>query len=333
MKNDKCKILVTGGAGYIGSFTVKALIRAGYNPIIVDNLSTGHDWAVFAPIYKVDLLDKIELESVFKKEKFDAVIHFAALSQAGESMEKPHLYFDHNTRTTNNLLDVMAKYNVKKIIFSSSCSVYGTPKKLPVTEKSPIAPESVYGLTKVWGESMLKFYQETKGIEYIALRYFNVAGGSLSGDLGESRNPQTRLIPNAIKSALAGKTFTLNGINYPTKDGSCVRDYIHVVDLADAHIKALKYLDRVNKSDVFNVAVGKGYSNIEIIKQTEKATDKKIKISNAPRRLGDPAKIYSDNTKIIKLLNWRPIHSNIKSIIESSVKWQINRLEKKKKMV
>src|SRR3989344_6349555 len=313
------KLLITGGAGYIGSITNKLLTLAGHDTIVFDNLSRGHREAVGkTPLLVGDLTNLSEINEVFEQHSFDAVIHFAALSLAGESMEKPYEYFHNNLLGGLNLLEAMKKHNCKKIIFSSTSAVYGYPKNVPIAEEEAIAPVSVYGASKNMVEEMIRWYPVTS----VILRYFNAAGAMLDGTLGEDHEPETHIIPVAIAVALGKqKTFELFGDDYDTPDGTCIRDYIHVVDLADAHIKALDNLRKTHASNVFNLGVGRGYSNREVINAVEKITGKKLNVTVGPRRPGDPAQIYADNTKAKQTLGWEPKYSELETIVGSAWKW------------
>ena len=316
------KILVTGGAGYIGSHTVDLLQKEGYEVVVFDNLVYGHKEAVSCPLAVGDLLDKKAVRKVFEENKFTAVIHFAAYALAGESMSKPGKYFENNILGGLNLLEAMKDFGVKYIVFSSTCAVYGYPEKLPVTESSPLNPVSVYGESKLTFEKILRWYDEIYGIKNICLRYFNAAGADLEGRIGEDHQPETHIIPLAIKTALGQQEeFTLFGDDYPTPDGTCIRDYIHVLDLASAHIKALEFLQKENRSDIFNVGTGNGYSNKQILEMVKKISGVDFPIKIAPRRPGDPAAIWADNKKIKKVLGWQPKYSDLETIIRSAWKW------------
>lgn len=315
------KILVTGGAGYIGSQTVAALVSLGYDVVVFDNLVYGHRKAIRRPLVKGSLLNKKEVEEVFDKEKFDGVIHFAAYALAGESMKVPGKYFENNILGGVNLLESMVKHGVDNIVFSSTCAIYGYPKKLPVSEDEEKKPVSVYGESKLMFEKVLEWYGTIFGVKNICLRYFNAAGASLDGSMGEDHDPETHIIPLVMRATGERRKFTLFGDDYNTKDGSCVRDYVHVLDLADAHVKALEYLFEKKESNFFNVGTGKGYSNKEIIKAVEKVVGRKIEVEIGQRREGDPDQIYADNSKIKKILRWKPKYSDIDTIVESAWKW------------
>lgn len=318
MKN----ILVTGGAGYIGSHTVKELEKQGFKPIVFDNLVYGHKEAVDCGLIKGDLLNIEDLEKVFKDRSFDGVIHFAAYALAGESMEKPSKYFRNNIMGGLNLLDMMVKYNVKNIVFSSTCAIYGYPQKLPVAENESKKPVSVYGESKLMFEKVLDWYEKLYGIRNIRLRYFNASGAALDGSIGEDHKPETHIIPIAIEAALGKREkFVIFGNDYKTKDGTCIRDYIHVLDLASAHIKALEYLEKEGKSDYFNVGTGRGYSNLEIIKKVKEVSGKDFPVEMGERRPGDPDAIFADNSKIKKVLGWEAKYSDLDTIIKSAWGW------------
>ncbi len=320
------RILVTGGAGYIGSHTVLKLLEKNIDVVVVDNLSKGHMEAVLTENFeKIDILKIDELEKVFKKYKFDGVIHFVAHCYVGESVKNPKLYFEENLNGLLNVLNCMLKYNVKNIIFSSTCAVYGEPKFIPITEKHPRDPINPYGETKYFGERILKRYEGAYGINFISLRYFNAAGADFKGRIGESHNPETHLIPLVIKSILDNDfTLTVFGNDYKTEDGSCIRDYIHVLDLGEAHVLALLYLLDGGKSQYINLGSGKGFSVFEIIKTLEKISGKKSKYKIGERRLGDPPILVANNDLAKELLNWNPVYSDIEDILKSAYKWHLS---------
>jgi UDP-glucose 4-epimerase len=316
------KFLVTGGAGYIGSITNWLLRSSGHETVIFDNMGNGHKEAVGDTKLVVgDLRNKEDIERVFQNEKFDAVIHFAALALAGESMQKPYEYFHNNIDGGLNLLEAMRVHECKTIIFSSTCAVYGFPKTLPVTEESPIDPASVYGASKRNFEEILDWYDVVHGVKNAKLRYFNASGALPDGTLGESHNPETHIIPVAIHAAMAGTPFFVYGRDYHTKDGTCIRDYVHVLDLADAHLKAAEHIKETNTSFTVNLGVGKGYSNAEILQIVQDVTGKKIDIQYKERRTGDPDAIFADNSKARKLLGWEPTFTSLRSIIETAWSW------------
>lgn len=315
------RILVTGGAGYIGSITVKYLQKQGHEVVVFDNLVYGHKESVDCPLIVGDLTDRDFLFSSLENQKFDGVIHFAAYALVGDSMHDPYRYFYSNLAGGINLLELMLKNEVNNIIFSSSCSIFGTPKKLPVSEGDEKHPESVYAETKYMFERILDWYDKTKGIKSISLRYFNAAGAAIDGTLGEEHDPETHIIPNIIKAVKNESAFPLFGNDYDTADGSCIRDYIHVQDLAVVHLRALDRLIETGKSDQFNLGTGQGYSNLEVIKMVEKVTGKNIKIENKPRRVGDPSTVYADNAKAKNLLGLDPKYSDLETIIKTAWDW------------
>lgn len=312
------KILVAGGAGYIGSHCVKILCERGYDVVVVDDLSTGHLESVKVQTYIGDIRNQEFLDDVFLKEKVDAVIHFCAKSLVGESMKDTIGYFDNNVFGTLSLLKAMAKADVKKIVFSSSAAVYGEHLVMPITENYTTIPTNPYGETKLMMEKMLKWCEAAYGFKYVSLRYFNVAGADQSGKIGEDHNPESHLIPIILQVALGKRDgLTVFGNDYDTKDGTCIRDYIHVVDLIDAHIKSLEYLFKEEKSEIFNLGSQSGYSVLEIIEAAREVTKIDIKYQIGPRRIGDPAKLIASSGKINKILGWKPQYG-IKEIIETA---------------
>lgn len=316
------KILITGGAGYIGSHTTAELLKQGHNITVFDNLVCGHKQSITCPLVIGDLLNKNEINTVFEKSNFDGVIHFAAYALAGESMNEPGKYFENNILGGLNLLEAMKKHGVNKIIFSSTCAQYGFPEKLPVTEEEDKKPVSVYGESKLMFETILQWYDSLFGIKNICLRYFNACGASLDGSIGEDHDPETHIIPIAIQTALGQREkFVIFGNDYKTPDGTNIRDYVHVLDLADAHIRALVYLAGDNESNFFNVGTGTGYSNKEIIEMVKEISGVDFPVETGPRRSGDPDAVYADNTKIKKALSWEPKYSDLETIIKTSWNW------------
>lgn len=318
------KILVTGGAGYIGSFMVRGLREAGYHPVIIDNLSQGHREAVVDfELHKIDLVEEPEkVDRFFGKQKIDGVVHMASFIQMGESFTDPGKYFRNNIFGAVNLLNSMVKHQAGYFILSSSAGVYGSPKKLPIKEEDPKRPENPYGETKLMIERMLDWYNKAHGLRAISIRYFNAAGAALDGEIGEAHPNESHIIPLIMKAALEKREFTLFGNDYETKDGTCVRDYIHVLDLVEAHVLSLKALEDGAGSTAYNAGVGRGYSNLEIVKEIEKKTGK-FDWKFGPRRLGDPDSLYANCAKIRKELGWKPKYE-LGEIIDSAYKWHKN---------
>lgn len=320
-------ILVAGGAGYIGSHTVKYLLKNNYNVVVLDNLVYGHKEAVLTPNFEnVDLADKNAINEVFKKYKIDAVIHFAAYTYVGESVTDPQKYYWNNVVNTLNILDAMVENNVKNIVFSSTCATYGNPQYTPIDEKHPQSPINPYGKTKFMMEQIMADYDTAYGLKYFALRYFNAAGADAQGELGESHDPETHLIPLVLK-AIKGDIphITVFGTDYETEDGTCIRDYIHVEDLADAHMLAVEKLFNTGKSDYINLGTGIGTSVKEIIEAAESVTGKEVPVKYGERRIGDPPKLYAANQKATEVLNWKPKYTKIEEIIKTAWNWEQNR--------
>lgn len=318
-------ILVTGGAGYIGSHTVKQLINNGYKCIVLDNLIYGHREAVLTPYFEIsDLMDKNSLDKIFSKYQIDSVVHFAAFAYVGESVHSPKKYYENNVIGTLNLLDVMLKHNVKNIVFSSTCATYGEPKYIPIDELHPQRPINPYGRSKLIVEEILEDYHHSYDLRYISLRYFNAAGCSKDNDIGESHSPETHLIPLVLKAIIdQNKPIKIFGSDYDTPDGTCIRDYIHVEDLAVAHQLALEKLD--DYSGCINLGTGIGTSVNEIIKAAESITGKICPIEYTQRREGDPAKLFATNEKAKRILGWIPKYNDIRDILSTAWSWEINR--------
>lgn len=316
-------ILVTGGAGYIGSHTVKMLYDMGENVVAYDNLVKGHRQAVKCEHFvEGDIFDSDLLEETIKKYNIDSVVHFAAYSLVGESMEKPQIYYKNNVEGTLNLLNVMMKCNVKKIVFSSTAAVYGEPEVVPITEDSPKNPTNVYGRTKLMIETIMSDYSKAYGLKYIALRYFNACGADESSEIGEDHNPESHLIPLVLQACLGKRDgIKIFGDDYLTEDGTCVRDYIHVNDLASAHIKALKALHDGHESGAFNLGNGVGFSVKEIIDAAEKVTKVTLKKEIIERRSGDPAVLIASYEKAKKDLGVSMKYTDIENIIETAYNW------------
>ncbi len=320
-------ILVVGGAGYIGSHTNKELNRRGYQTLIYDNLVYGHKESVkWGKLEVGDLAEEEHLERIFQENSIDAVLHFAAYAYVGESVAKPAKYYKNNVCNTIQLLDIMRKYQVNHIIFSSTCATYGVPDKMPITEDMPQKPVNPYGATKWMVERILEDYRKAYEINYCCLRYFNAAGADPEGELGESHMPETHLIP-LILDAASGKreSISIFGTDYPTKDGTCIRDYIHVSDLADAHIRALEYLKQGGESTCFNLGNGNGDSVQHVIEVVKQVTGKEFKVKEEKRRAGDPPVLIGSAEKAEKVLGWKPKYAEIETIVEHAWKWHENK--------
>lgn len=318
------RILVLGGAGYIGSHTVRELIDAGEEVVIIDNLETGHMEAVHpkASFYKGDIRNRGFVDSVLDQEKIDAVIHFAANSLVGESMTNPLKYYDNNLYGTKVLLESMVAHKVDKIVFSSTAATYGEPESIPILETDRTEPTNPYGETKLSMEKMMKWTDVAHGLRYVALRYFNACGAHISGEIGEAHSPETHLIPLILQVPNGQReAISIYGDDYDTKDGTCVRDYIHVTDLAQAHILAVKYLVGGHESDVFNLGNGVGFTVKEVIETARKVTGHPIPAEITPRRGGDPAKLIASSEKAKTVLGWNPEHADLEEIIASAWKW------------
>lgn len=318
------KILLTGGAGYIGSHTAVELLENGYEVVIADSLETGHKKAVpsDAIIHVGDIRNRAFLDSIFECETIDAVVHFAAYSLVAESMANPLKYYDNNVGGTRSLLSAMTDHGVKKIVFSSTAAVYGEPVHIPIRETDPTNPTNAYGATKLAMEQMLKWTDTAHGVKSVALRYFNACGALEDGRIGEDHNPETHLIPLVLQTAMGKRPrLSLFGRDYDTRDGTCVRDYVHVSDLANAHFLAVKYLESGGESEAVNLGNGVGFTNLEIIEAAGAVVGHKIPFVDAPRRAGDPATLVASSQKAKQLLGWSPRYTDIASIIETAWKW------------
>ena len=317
-------ILVLGGAGYIGSHTVYELIDKGADVVIADNLETGHIEAVHpkARFYKGDIRSRGFVDNIFENEEIHAVIHFAANSLVGESMVDPLKYYDNNVCGTKVLLESMIAHDVKKIVFSSTAATYGEPENIPIMEDDRTCPTNTYGETKLAMEKMMKWTDAAHGLKYVALRYFNACGAHVSGSIGEAHSPETHLIPLILQVPLNQREYiSIFGDDYDTKDGTCIRDYIHVTDLAQAHILALKYLLDGGDSNIFNLGNGIGFTVKEVIETAKKVTGLEINAKIAPRRAGDPARLIASSDKAREVLGWNPQHADLEEIIASAWKW------------
>lgn len=323
-------ILIVGGAGYIGAHVNKLLNESGYETVILDNLSHGHKEAVqWGKLCQCDIKDIDSIEKIFEEYDIQAVMHFSSFIEVGESVQNPQKYYQNNVVNTLNLLNTMIKYDVKKFIFSSTCATYGVPQKIPLTEDHPQNPINPYGWTKLMVERILKDYDTAYGLKSIILRYFNASGADESGLIGEDHSPESHLIPLILDAAIAKREdIKIYGTDYDTPDGTCIRDYIHVNDLADAHIKALEYLDKNNTSNEFNLGNGKGFSVREVIDSVKKVTGNNFKVTETPRREGDPAVLIGSAQKAHELLGWTPIYDNIDDIVKTAWNWhkKLNRV-------
>ncbi len=320
-------VLVTGGAGFIGSHTCKALAQAGYVPVCYDNLFRGNASAVkWGPLEIGDILDPLRIAEVMSKYKPAAVIHFAALAYVGESVEGPASYYRTNVTGSHTVLEVMRAHGVASMVFSSSCATYGVPKALPIAEDQPQQPVNPYGMTKLIGEKLLIDYARAYGLRSIGLRYFNAAGSDPDGDIGENHDPETHLIPLVLQAALGTRPeVTVFGTDHGTPDGTCIRDYVHVSDLAEAHVLALKLLEQGHRQEFINIGVGGGISVAEIVAAARQVTGRPIPARNGPRRLGDPAVLIADATKARQVLAWTPRYPEVTTMIEHAWTWMLRR--------
>jgi UDP-glucose 4-epimerase len=318
------KILIVGGAGYIGSQTNYWLLERGYETVVFDNLVYGFESNIPKESIFIngDLSHIDQIKNVFESHAFDGVIDFAAYTYIGESVLNPHKYYQNNVVGTMNLLNVMNQFGVKNIVFSSTCATYGIPEIIPITENEKQNPINPYGFTKLVVERMLKDYSHAYGLNSIALRYFNACGADLELRTGESHNPETHLIPLIYRAIETGQPIQVFGNDYQTPDGTCIRDYVHTLDLASAHERALKHLlNGTIRCDQINIGTGKGVSVMEIINKVEEITGQKVPFTIAPRREGDPDKLVADNSKALEILNWKPIFSDLDKVISSSWNW------------
>jgi len=318
-------ILVTGGAGYIGSHVVKELLRQGHQPIVFDNLQTGHrEASKNIPFIEGNLSDQKKLKETFQSYQIDAVMHFAADSLVGESVQNPEKYFNNNVKNSIKLIEILEEFKLRKIIFSSSAAVYGEPKIIPIPENHPCIPTNPYGETKWVFEKVLQAFHDAGKLNFISLRYFNAAGADPEGGLGEDHSPETHLIPLVIKAALDEIPVPVFGTDYNTPDGTCIRDYIHVTDLAQAHILALGRLEKENSSGIYNLGNGNGYSVREVIETVKKITGKKVVSVDSPRRPGDPARLVASSEKIREELGWVTKFPDLEAIVETAWEWHRN---------
>lgn len=321
------RILVTGGAGYIGAHTVQLLLDRGYDVAVVDNLSKGYRHNVpRGRLFVMNMADTAAVTELMRQLRTEAVIHFAAFIAVGESMRDPETYFANNTCGSLALLTAMLRAGVKHMVFSSTAAVYGTPHATPILETFPIQPVSVYGESKVMVESMLRWFSQIHGLTSVCLRYFNASGCDPKGNLGEEHEPETHLIPLLFRAVMTGNPVTVFGDDYPTPDGTCIRDYIHVLDLAEAHILALEHLISGGASDQFNVGTGTGHSVMEVIRAVEAVTGKKVPYAVGPRREGDPPALVASSDKLRAALGWAPRYADLETIVRHA--WEFERKRK-----
>ncbi len=321
-------VLVVGGAGYIGSHAVYQLVDAGQDVVVIDHLKSGHREAVHpkARFYEGDIRDRAFLDTVFEKETIDQVVHFAAFSLVGESMEHPLAYFDNNVYGTQVLLEAMMAHDVKQIVFSSTAATYGEQEQMPILETATTNPTNAYGETKLMMEKMMRWCETAYGLNYVALRYFNVAGARATGEIGEDHTPETHLVPLVLEVANGQRpVISIYGDDYATEDGTCIRDYIHVEDLIDAHLLALEYLKQGNTSDVFNLGSSRGFSVREIIEAARRVTGHAIPEQVVARRAGDPSTLIAGSDKAKTVLGWIPRRTEIDTIIQDAWRWHEQR--------
>ena len=320
---NKPAVLVTGGAGYVGSHVCKALARAGYVPVTYDNLATGHRWAVqWGPLEEGDVRDSNRIETVLRRYRATAVLHFAALSLVGASAKQPFDYYDVNVNGALSLTHAMRQTGLRKLVFSSTCAVYGMPERMPIVEDAPTLPVNVYGRTKLAAENLFSDLARAGEIDVVMLRYFNACGADRDGEIGEAHDPESHLIPLAIQAAMGqGGPLSLFGTDYPTPDGTCLRDYIHVEDLAEAHLKALKLLDSTAGAQAFNLGTGIGVSVREVLAAVGKLAGNPVPVIEGPRREGDAPQLYASPGKAERELGWRAAQTSIESMVGSAINW------------
>lgn len=316
------KILVTGGAGYIGSFVTRQLQEEHHDVVVVDNLSYGHEEAVSAPIEKADLGDTGSLNDIFTRHRPEAVMHLAAFIEVNESSENPARYFRNNTANTALLLEAMIRHECPYFVFSSTAAVYGTPDTIPIAETASTGPDSPYGASKLLTELSLPWYGQAHGLKTICLRYFNAAGAALDGSAGQDHQPATHLVTSAIKAALGQSHFTLFGDDYDTEDGTCIRDYIHVLDISAAHVVALTHLSDGGAGGTYNVGTGHGLTNLQVVNTVKQISGVDFEVTLGPRRPGDPPRLVADASRLERELGWQARHSELETIVRSSWLWQ-----------
>ncbi len=320
-------ILVTGGAGYIGSHTAKALAKAGYQPVVMDNLSTGHRWAVrWGPFIEGDIADRSLVRRTLNDYSIKSVIHFAANTSVGESMTNPYRYLHDNVKNSLELLEAMHETGAEHIVLSSTCATYGVPQSVPISESAPQIPANPYGESKLYIERALAWYGQVYGIRSVALRYFNAAGADPDGEIGEDHDPEAHLLPLAIQAVLGSRPHVqLFGTDYPTPDGSAIRDYIHVDDLAAAHLRSLDHLLKGDPSEALNLGTGRGNSVREVIAAVERVSGRKVPVIESPRRAGDPPALVADASRARAVLNWIARYDSLDSIVQTAWKWHASR--------
>jgi UDP-glucose 4-epimerase len=317
------RVLVTGGAGYIGSHAVKALVQSGHGVVVIDNLSAGHRRAVAqdVPLVEADVHDSTVVRSVIREHRVDVVMHFAAWLDVGESVRRPAAYYHNNVVGTLALLDAMAEERVSRLVFSSTCAVYGEPQSVPINESNAERPLSPYGETKLAVERALGHFGRAYGLRSAILRYFNAAGADPDGEIGEDHSPEIHLIPRAIEAASGGPPLQVFGDDYPTPDGTCVRDYVHVMDLAEAHVRAVDALSGSAESAIYNVGTGRGWSVREVIETVSRVAGRPVVWVPAPRRPGDPAALYASSAKLQRELGWEPRYPDLETIVRHALQW------------
>jgi UDP-glucose 4-epimerase len=319
-------VLITGGAGYIGSHTNRLLTERGIRTVVLDDLSDGHTEAIAAGEFvQGDFGDAVLLDELFERERFDAVVHFAAYASVPDSVVRPARYYRNNVTNMQTLLDACVKHEVKDFVFSSSAAIFGNPLYTPIDERHPQMPINPYGATKLIGERMLADYERAYGLRYCALRYFCAAGDSKDALIGEAHDPETHLIPVMIKAAMANKPFRVFGGDYDTRDGSCIRDFIHVIDLAEAHWLGLAYIQETGASEQFNLGSGDGFTVLEMIARLGAILGDQVNYAMDGRREGDPAVLVASNEKAKSVLGWKPVHSDIETILTDALNWERNR--------
>ena len=317
------RVLLTGGAGYIGSHTAKLLSKAGFEPVTLDNLITGHRWAVkWGPFVKGEISDQSLVRDIVEEYRIEAVLHFAAYASVAESMRRPRQYFTNNVTDSFRLFEALLDSSVRHVIFSSTCATYGVPQHVPITESHPQNPVNPYGESKLMIEKALRWYGRAYGMSSVCLRYFNAAGADPEGEIGEAHDPETHLIPLTIQAAMGARdAITVFGADYPTEDGTAVRDYTHVSDLAKAHVLALQYLLDGGESEAVNLGTGRGHSVLEVIEAVEQVCGRNVPARRCRRRPGDPAKLVADASKARQVLNWRPEFNDLTEIVSTAWDW------------